>query len=251
MRHAKRFFLVAGVALLVLLARTSWAQQTTASVTELKNFEIVAVDGHNVVIKDAQGAREITVPPDFKMTVDGKEVGVDQLKPGMKGTATITTTVTSTPVYLTQVRDAEVISATGNSVTVRTANGYRMFGPGDVKKRNATIMRDGKPIDFADIQAGDHLTAVIITEGQPIVLTEQQVKANLTSAPPPPPAPKPAAAPPPPPPPPPPPTPEPTAEPTKSLPKTATDRPLIGVIGGVSLVLAMALALRRRRSVLR
>jgi LPXTG-motif cell wall-anchored protein len=126
-----------------------------------------------------------------------------------------------------------------------------MFGPGDVKKRNATIMRDGKPIDFADIQTGDHLTAVIITEGPPVVLTERDVKANLTAPPPPqpPPAPKPAAAPPPPPPPPPP-TPEPTAEPTK-LPKTATDRPLIGVIGGVSLVLAMALALRRRRSVLR
>jgi len=244
---------VAGVALLVLVARTSWAQQTTASTTEKKNFEVVSVDGNKVVIKDAQGAREITLPPDFKVMVDGKEVGVDQLKPGMKGTATITTTTTSTPVYVTEVRDAEVIQATGNSVTVRTANGFRMFGPGDVTKRNAKIMRDGKPIDFADIRNGDHLTAVIITEGPPVVLTERDVKANLsTPAPPPPaPAPKPAAAPPPPPPPPPTPMPEPTTEPMKKLPKTATDRPLIGAIGGVSLVLAMALALRRRRSALR
>jgi LPXTG-motif cell wall-anchored protein len=236
--------------LLVLLARTSWAQQTTASTTEMRSFEVVSVEGNKVVIKDANGAREITVPPDFKVMVDGKEMGVDQLKPGMKGTATITTTTTSTPVYVTEVRDAEVIQATGNSVTVRTANGYRMFGPGDVTKRNAKIMRDGKPIDFADIRNGDHLTAVIITEGPPVVLTERDVKATLTTPAPPPPAPKPAAAPPPPPPPPTP-MPEPTAEPTKKLPKTATDRPLIGAIGGVSLVLAMALALRRRRSALR
>src|SRR5689334_6136085 len=187
MRHAKQFFLVAGVALLVLLARTSWAQQTTATATEMRNFEVVSVDGNKVVIKDAQGAREITVPPDFKMTVDGKEVTVDQLKPGMTGTATITTTVTSTPVYVTEVKQAEVIAATGNSVTVRTASGgFRMFGPGDVQKRNAKIMRDGQPIDFSDIKVGDRLTAVIITEGPPVVLTERDVNANLTSPAPPP-----------------------------------------------------------------
>jgi LPXTG-motif cell wall-anchored protein len=251
MRHPTRFFLVAGVAL-VLMAGTSWAQQTTARTTELRTFEVVSVDGNKVVIKEATGAREITVPPDFKFTVDGKEVGVDELKPGMRGTATITTTTTSTPVFVTEVRDAEVVQATGNSVTVRTANGFRMYGPGDVTKRNAKIMRDGQEIKFSDIRTGDHLTAVIITEGPPVVLTERDVKANLATPPPPPPA---QTAPPPPPTPPPavtppPPPPEPAAEP-KKLPKTASNRPLIGTIGAVSLALAALLAIRRRRSVVR
>src|SRR5262245_31142945 len=251
MRHATRFFLAASVALLVFMAQTSWAQQTTARTTELRTFEVVSVDGNKVVIKEATGAREITVPPDFKFTVDGKEVGVDELKPGMRGTATITTTTTSTPVFVTEVRNAQVVQSTGNSVTVRTPNGFRMFGPGDVQKRNAKIMRDGKEINFSEIRNGDNLTAVIITEAPPVVLTERQVRASLAT--PPPPAPTQTTPPPTTPPPTmttPPPPPEPAAE-SKSLPKTATDRPLMGILGAVALAVATAMTIRRRRGAVR
>jgi hypothetical protein len=58
-------------------------------------------------------------------TIGGKQVPVSEVKPGMSGTATITTTTTVTPVLVTEVRDGEVLQATGNSLLIkgRTASG--------------------------------------------------------------------------------------------------------------------------------
>ena len=63
-----------------LIVSTAAAQQQTAS-TEVKNFEVVSVDGNKVVVKGEQGAQEITVPDDFRITVDGKSVIVQRSAP--------------------------------------------------------------------------------------------------------------------------------------------------------------------------
>ncbi len=131
MRVFKRLALIAG-AILGLAAGTVSAQApTTSTSTQTRQFEIVSVDGNKVVVKGEQGYREITVADDFRLSVDGRAVGVRELKAGMKGTATITTTTTSTPVTVTQVRDGVVMQKTGNSIVVRTADGIRMFSEGD------------------------------------------------------------------------------------------------------------------------
>ena len=130
--------LVAG--LCALLSAGSASAQTTKS-TEVKKFEVVSVDGNKVVVKGADGAKEITVPEDFRLTVDGKPVSVHELKPGMKGTATITTTTTVTPVTVTEVRNAEVMQVSGSSLLVKGANGFRMFSEGDVAKRGIKIYK--------------------------------------------------------------------------------------------------------------
>src|SRR5262245_16536777 len=85
------------------LAGSTAAAQSQTKTTETRQFEVVSVDGNKVVVKGARGAQEITVPDDFRLTVDGKPVSVRDLKPGMKGTATITTTTTVTPVTVTEV----------------------------------------------------------------------------------------------------------------------------------------------------
>src|SRR5215813_15568680 len=115
-----------GVALCLGLAGVSAAQQTT-STTHTRNFEVIAVDGNKVVVKDQMGNEEFTVPEDFRFDVDGKQISVHDLKPGMKGTATITTTTTVTPVYVTEVRNGEVLQQSGGSVVVRGPNGIRMY----------------------------------------------------------------------------------------------------------------------------
>ena len=131
MRVFKRLALIAG-AILGLAAGTVSAQApTTSTSTQARQFEIVSVDGNKVVVKGEQGYREITVADDFRLSVDGRAVGVRDLKPGMKGTATVTTTTTSTPVTVTQVRDGVVMQKTGNSIVVRTADGIKMFSEGD------------------------------------------------------------------------------------------------------------------------
>jgi hypothetical protein len=245
-RYLNRFFVVVGAALIVsgAIAR---AQQTTT--TETRKFSVVSVDGNKVVIKEASGSREITVPPDFRMTVDGKEVTVAELKPGMNGTAIITKTTTVTPVFVTEVKDGLVAQTSGNSILVRVGSEYRRFSQGDLKKRNITIMKGGSPVELSDLRVNDRLTATIVTEGPPQVMTQQQVEATLSS---------PAAA--------------ATAKPSagaagaapgagaasappsagttpKTLPKTASSLPLIGFTGAVSLGVALVLtAVRRRRA---
>jgi hypothetical protein len=231
------------------------AQQKTTT-TAMKSFEVISVDGNKLVLRGADGAsKEFTVADDFQFDVKGQKISVHDLKPGMKGTATITTTTTVTPVTVTEVRNGEVIQASGGSVLIRGPNGYKNFTQGEVDKRNITIIRDGKPVDISQLSVGDRLSATIVTEKPPKVMTEQQVQATIHPA-------APGAAPAPK-------TPAPAASTARSaggappatsstgaagtgekktLPKTASPLPLIGATGAVCLAIAAALAVRRRRS---
>ena len=148
-----------------------------------QNFEVISVDGNKVVYRDQNGTNEITVPSDFRFTVDGKPMSVADLKPGMKGTATVTTTTTIKPVVVTEVREGEVLRASDLSMTVRQADGNtRRFTQGELDKRGIEIVKDGKAVRIADLKKGDKLSATIITSGPPVVLTETEVKAVLAEA---------------------------------------------------------------------
>jgi hypothetical protein len=253
MRVFSRLALIASAILGLGVAAASAHQAPTRSTsTQVRQFEIVSVDGNKVVVKGNQGYREITVADDFHLSVDGRPVGVRELRPGMKGTATVTTTTTSTPVTVTQIRDGVVLQKSGNSIVVRTANGVKMFSEGDAAQRGVRILRDGQPLAFTDLNTGDHLTATIVTTHPPKIMTQRQVAASMSSAPMPeagtasaptrmaaatpvaaPGAPPPHVAP----------------EPSRSLPRTAGPVPLIALVGAGSTLLGLTLTmLRRRRS---
>ena len=227
------------------------AQQSTT--TETKNFTVISVDGSQLVVRLPEGTKEITVPEDFRFTVNGQPMSVHELKPGMSGTAVITTTTTVKPVTVTEVRNATVEQVSGSSIIVRGQEGYRVFTQGEVDKRNIKIVKDGQPVGLSDLHKGDQLTATIVTAQPPTVLTERQVQATLakepekastppisakqaapstasaaavtaTSAP--------AAAP---------------APAHTTLPKTASPLPLLGLIGIALVAIAVALRTARRR----
>jgi hypothetical protein len=238
---------------LACLPAAAWAQApTTTTHTQTVKFQVVSVDGNDVVVKTADGqAREYVASEDQRFTVDGKPVSVHELKPGMKGTATITTTTTVTPVHVTEVRNGEVVDASGSSVIVRGQKGIQMFTEGDLAKRNVTIMRDGQKVNLSDLHKGDRLTATIVTQGTPKVLSKRQVDAVLHGEPVP--APSAAAA------------PARTEKPSataapagtekpaasathaKKLPKTASSLPLFGAAGALLLTLALGLTMLRGR----
>src|SRR5262245_32326898 len=177
--------------LMCLIGAVSFAQTTSTTTTENKKFEVISVQGNTLVVRLPEGTREISVPDDFKFTVDGKQLSVHELMPGMAGMATITTRTKSTPVTVTEVRNGEVVMTGGGSIFVRTEDGQvRSFTQGDVDKRGVTIIREGQPAKVSDFRQGDRLSATIVTTKPPRVVTEKEEAAALAK----PPAPAAAAA---------------------------------------------------------
>ena len=136
--------------------------------------------GNSLVVSDQTGTREVTVPDDFKFTVDGKPMSVHELTPGMKGTAQVTTTTTVRPVTVTTVKKGTVVKRVRDAVYVKLEDGTtRKFTKGELEQRGIQVIMEGKPVRLADLRGGDMLTATIITSAPPEVLTEKDVQAVL------------------------------------------------------------------------
>src|SRR5215211_1382245 len=179
MRSALGGFVLAA-AFVGVAATASQAQQTSSS-SETKKFEILAVDGNNLVVSLPEGTKELAVPDDFRFTVNGQSLSVHELKPGMKGTATITTQTTVTPVTVTEVKNGTVYERSAGSITVQTPEGFKRFSQGDLDKRGVKIVKGGKPVDLEDLNKGDKLSATIVTSMPPRVLTKKEVQASVAT----------------------------------------------------------------------
>ncbi len=170
------------LAFAVLGTGAATAQVSQVQKTEILNFVVVSVDGNSVVVSGQDGAREVTVPDDFRFTVDGKPVSVHELQPGQKGTAMVTTTTTIRPVYVTTIKKGTVVKRVRDTVYVKTEDGStRKFTKTELEQRGIQVVMDGKPVRLADLKGGDQLTATIVTSGPPSVLTEKEVMAVLAA----------------------------------------------------------------------
>jgi hypothetical protein len=171
----------------LLLAATcvAGAAQAQTTVTNREsNFEVIAVDGNNLVVRDQNGTRELTVPPDFRFTVNGKSMAVGDLHAGMKGTATITTTTIQRPVYVTTIKMGTVTYQTGRSIQIKEDNGkVHKFTQGEADARGVRLYMGDTPIRISQLNPGDKVTATIVSEGKPEILTAQAVDAQLAAAP--------------------------------------------------------------------
>ena len=170
--------LILASVLVVLTAGVSSAQTASTS-SEVKTFEVIAVDGNDLVVRLPEGTRQINVPPGFVFTVNGKPMSVSDLRPGMSGTATITTTTTVTPVTVTEVKSGTVALVSGTAVYVRTPEGVRLFTQSELDKRGVKIFVDGKPRAVSELHEGDRLSATIVTTKPPSIVTEKEVQATL------------------------------------------------------------------------
>ncbi len=250
-------------AIVCLTAAAASAQTTTSS--ETKKFQVISVEGNVLVVRLPEGTREMAIADDFRFNVDGKMLSVHELKPGMAGTATITTKTTVTPVTVTEVKNGTVLQNVGTAIIVRTDEGVKMFSQSDIDKRGIKIMRDGKPAEISDFRANDRLTATIVTSKPPRVMTDREVQATLAKSGGASGAGTPAAA---------------AASPSgagaaapsgaaksgaassgaatsgaapsggaaRTLPKTASPMPLVGLAGLASLIAGLGLTVRRRRT---
>jgi hypothetical protein len=172
---------LSALAMTLFIAGAAGAQDATATQTsEVIKFEVISVAGNTLVVKDQTGAREVTVPEDFKFTVDGKSMSVHELTPGMKGTAQITTTTVVRPVTVTTIKKGTVVKRVRDAVYVKVEDGStRKFTKGELEQRGIQVIMDGKPVRLADLKGGDMLTATIVTSAPPQVLTAKDVQAVL------------------------------------------------------------------------
>jgi len=210
--------------------------QPTATTTVEKG-EVVYVSGNDLVVKMSDGSiRHIAnVPESARVTVDGQELGIHDLKVGMKLQRTITTT--ETPKVIKTVKSVtgtvwNVSPPTSVILTMENGKNQQFKIPQDQK-----FSVDGQMVDAWGLKKGMKVSATKVVE---VPATEVAKQVQLTGKMPPPPPPPPADV------------PilvveevpvpvEVAAAPAPALPKTASPVPLIGLLGFLSLASSLGL----------
>jgi LPXTG-motif cell wall-anchored protein len=243
--------LVIAACLAVTISLTAQVKTTTTETEgapsqemSVEQAEVVYVNGNDLVVKMDNGEiRHLpNIPETARATVDGKELSVHELKPGMKLQRTITVTTTPKTITTVQTVTGKVFSVMPpNSVILTLENGQNQKFKVP-KGQKFTV--DGAETDVFSLKKGMVVSATKITE-EPVTVAEQKSRVSGQSPPPPPPPPsdapiliaqaEPAPA------------PAPAAEPEPtSLPKTGSFVPLMGLMGLVLTGLSFGLRFVRR-----
>jgi hypothetical protein len=239
--------LAVGAVFLALTVGMSAQVQTTTSTTAgssskdvtVTNAEVVLVSGNDLVVKMEDGTIKHfpNVPESARVYVDGRQLGVHDLKPGMKLQKTVTVTKTPTVVTTTKQVTGKVWHVTPpNSVilTLEDGTNQKFTIPKDQK-----FNVNGEMTDAWGLKKGMMISATKVVE-EPVDVYEhhQQISGTMPPPPPAPPADQPilvAVATPP---------PAPAAAPAE-LPKTGSILPLIGLLGGLFLLSSLGLKVIR------
>jgi len=244
---------VTNAAAQVQTSKTELAGQGRQQVT-IDRGEVAWTSGNNAMIKMEDGQLKLfqNIPDSAHVTVDGKQLNVHQLTPGMKIERTTITTTTPKTIRTTR-------SVTGTVWNVNAPNSV-ILTLDDKTNQSFTIPKgqkftiDGKETDAFGLRKGMRVTATAVSEQTQDVVTQQ---VNRTGVAPPPPAPVapppqntavlimvPVA-----------PTPAPVpttgAAPAPELPHTASTMPLIGLLAVTLFALAMGTRWLRLTSAVR
>lgn len=163
--------LVAALALLVPVA----AQAQTVTTHEIHDGTVIYTHENQLLVEMADGsARLVDVDPDFRFDIGGMKVATADLQPGMKLKAKVTVTQTPRTVKVTEVKEGTIVSIVGQNVTIRTAEGTKMFKdiPSDMK-----FMVHGKPVPINQLTEGMKITATQVIEEVKLE-TERDVKVK-------------------------------------------------------------------------
>jgi hypothetical protein len=235
-----KILLRALILMLVIIPAIAAVAQTTN--VEVKKGTVVAAFNDQLIVKMSTGeTKQITVPAGFMFNVDGKPTALADLKPGTEITATVTNTETPHTVKTTEIRNGEVVRVVGNTVWIRENGKVKSYPvPKDFK-----FNVDGQQVGVDQLRPGYKVTAEIIKSAEHTVKTRTVEASGTAPAPPPEPipvvilvpvhvesAPAPAE-----------PAPAPAPAEEKKLPATASQIPLVGLVG--LLLVGAGIAVRR------
>lgn len=223
---------------------------------KVRRGEVVYVSGNEVVIKGEDGiSRDFpNVPDSARVTVDGQQLSVHDLQPGM--TIERTTFTTTTPRVITTIKSVTgtvfaVTPPTSVILTLDDGKNQQFRIPNGTK-----FTVDGQPTDAFSLQPGMKVSATSVTETPETVVTKKvrtmgemppspDVVLLIIELPVTPPAETAATAP----------AETATAAPVETaaaaepapqqLPKTGSTLPLVGLLGGIFCSLAFGLKARR------
>ena len=231
-------------------SRTETTEGAASKKVQVERGEVVYVSGNELVVKMESGeVRHVTVPDSARATVDGKELSIRELKPGMKLQRTITTTTTPKTVTTVRTVQGKVWQISPPSTVILT------LADGTNKQykipKGQKFMIEGQEKTAFELKKGMNVSVTAVTEVPETVVAEQ--RRTTGSAPPPPPtppiqgallieapapvqtamaaAPAPAA---------------PEPPPTK-LPKTGSAMPMIGLLGLLCACLSLGIRMLRGR----
>ncbi len=237
-RLEKALVLAVGTFCIVFVTSTRAQVQTTTATTQrqstkevtVEHAEVLAVEGNDLLLKMDDGSiRHIpNVPESDKVDVDGRQLGIHDLKPGMKLQHTLTVTTTPQVVTTVQTVTGKVWHVTPPlSVILILEDGtHQSFKIPKGQKFNV----QGTMTDAWALKKGMIVTATKIVEvPETVVAHERKITGTMPPPPPAPPADVPilvvASEP----------TPTTTASAEASapekLPKTASELPLVGLVG--------------------
>lgn len=225
---------------------------------QVERGEVVYVSGNELVVKTESGElKSFTVPDSARANVDGKELSVHDLKPGMKLQRTIVTTTTPAMVTSVRIIQGKVFQVNPPLYVIltlpdNTNKGYKI--PEDQK-----FMIEGQQLTAFELKKGMNVTATVLTQVPETHVTQQRKVTGTGGAPATPPlqgalliedpsttkkmaaATAPAAS-----------TSAPAAQASasepapKKLPKTGSVVPLVGLLGLFSLLLSFGVRMLRR-----
>jgi LPXTG-motif cell wall-anchored protein len=213
--------------------------------TQVKNAEVVYVEGNDLVLKLENGRVEHLVVPDSdKFVIDGKEISVHELVPGTKLTQTITTT--TTPRYVNSVRTIEGkvwhVNAPKSVILTLPDNTNQVYNV----PNHAKFVIEGRQKTVFDLRKGMKIKATIVTDDEHTVVEQSkfafgqapsrtprevgvllflaptQSQVTLASA----------------------------EQPAEMLPETGSPLPLVGLMGALAIAMSLGLwAVRRTRTI--
>ena len=169
-------------------SQTTTTKEPFTRIVQVEKGEVVYVSGHDLILKmgDGQIRHIANVPESARATVDGKEIGIDDVKVGMKLEKTITTTTTPRMVTKVETVTGKVFHVTPpTSVILTLENGENQeFKIPKGQKFNV----DGQMVDAFGLREGMKISATRITETPETVVSQKTMVTGKMPPPPPPPA---------------------------------------------------------------
>jgi hypothetical protein len=134
---------------------------------------VVQVEGQTLLVRTSTGEmREFQVPKSRKFQIDGKQLSVNQLKPGTELTATVTTTKTPVTARTTTIGSGTVWWVAGNQVIVTLPNHENKLYTVEDSYR---FIVDGQQATVHDLKPGMKISAQRIVEEPRTEITSDTV----------------------------------------------------------------------------